>query len=693
VKLPQAPPSQRARLLLVDDLPANLHTLSRHLCDEYELSVATSGAEALTLAEASAPDLILLDVMMPEMDGLETLRRLRQNEWGSDIPVILVTADDRVETHVSGIELGADDFIAKPVVMPVLKVRVRNALGRRQARAYLEQAASVFEHASEAILISDPQGMILDVNAAFTRITGYDRDEAVGRKPSLLRSGRHDAAFYAEMWRALHARGQWSGEIWNRRKDGQAYVELLTINAVRGSGGRVLRYVALFTDISAQKRQQQQLEYLAHHDALTGLPNRFSLQERLRQALPTVRRDNRQLAVMFVDLDRFKIINDTLGHHVGDQLLSRVAQRLRQCVRESDIVARIGGDEFVIVLTGLMVAADAAAVTNKILRHLAEPYRVDGHVLHTTPSIGISIYPADGDSAETLMKAADTAMYHAKEQGRNNAQYFTAAMTREVSERMRLEYELRDALRDGQLELHYQPQVSVGDGAIRAVEALVRWRHPDHGLIPPLVFIPIAEESGQIVELGLWVLEEACRQLAIWRERGMRGMRMAVNISAQQLRAPDLVEAVAQVISRHGLEQGALELELTESVAMADPELAIERLLALRGLGIELTIDDFGTGYSSLAYLKRLPIQALKLDRSFVMDIETDENDAAISAATIALAHSLGLKVVAEGVETEAQSAFLAAHGCDLLQGFRYGRPEPAERLAQAFFPRDKDST
>jgi EAL domain-containing protein (putative c-di-GMP-specific phosphodiesterase class I) len=329
----------------------------------------------------------------------------------------------------------------------------------------------------------------------------------------------------------------------------------------------------------------------------------------------------------------------------------------------------------------MVAAADAASVANKVLHRLAEPYPIDGHVLHSSPSIGIGIFPSDGENAEQLMQAADTAMYCAKDQGRNNAQYFTAAMNADAMERMTLERELRTALQEGQLELHYQPQVCMHNRAICGVEALVRWRHPERGLIPPLAFIPIAEESGLIESLGLWVLNEACRQLAVWRAQGIDGIRMAVNLSARQLRAEGLVEAVAAAMQRHGLGRGDLELEVTESVAMADPEHAIGRLQALRNLGIDLAIDDFGTGYSSLAYLKLLPIQTLKLDRSFVKDIETDENDAAISAATIALAHSLGLKVVAEGVETEAQGRFLEEHDCDFLQGYLHGRPEPAARV------------
>ena len=550
------------------------------------------------------------------------------------------------------------------------------------AEARIRLYAKLFEHSGEAIMITDRENHVLEVNAAFTRLTGYDIEEIRGCNPRFLASGRTPQETYQRMWSSLQTAGHWQGELWDRHRNGAIYPKWASISAICDDYRQVTHYVASFTDISERKAAEERISYLAHHDVLTGLPNRFSLESRLEQALLTARREQIQLAVMFIDLDRFKIINDTLGHHVGDLLLGEVANRLRLCVRESDIVARLGGDEFVVVLTGLVAAADAASVANKVLHLLAEPYDIEGHALHSSPSIGISIFPSDGESAENLMKAADTAMYHAKEQGRNNAQYFTPAMNAEVHERMQLEAELRVALREGQLELHYQPKISVSSERVCGVEALARWQHPVHGLIPPMKFIPVAEESGLIEELGYWVLDEACRQWAVWRASGIEGIQMAINLSAQQLRSRGLVETVAAAMRQHGLGPGDLELEITESVAMSDPQHAIQRLRELRDLGVHLAIDDFGTGYSSLAYLKLLPIQVLKLDRSFVKDIETDENDAAISAAAIALAHNLGLEVVAEGVETGQQADFLREHGCDFLQGFRYGRPEPASHLS-----------
>lgn len=405
----------------------------------------------------------------------------------------------------------------------------------------------------------------------------------------------------------------------------------------------------------------------------------------------SAQRDNLHMAVMFIDMDRFKLINDTLGHHVGDALLIEVAQRMLSSVRESDIVARVGGDEFVVVLTGVESGmAAGTSIAGKILSRLGEPYSIEGQLLYSSPSIGISVYPSDGGSAEHLLKNADAAMYHAKSAGRNTYQFFTAAMNEAATRRMNLERDLRQAVGAGQLELHYQPQIGTVDGSVHGVEALIRWRHPGRGMIPPLDFIPLAEETGLIEVLGVWVLNEACRQLAAWHAQDIRCGRMAINLSANQLRSAAIIEQVREAIERHGITARDLELEVTESAAMENPEKAIEKLRALRELGVELAIDDFGTGYSSLAYLKLLPIQTLKLDRSFVRDIETDANDAAISAATLALAHTLGLKVVAEGVETEAQRAFLAVQHCDILQGYLFSKPLSVEEATAYLSSRER---
>lgn len=580
-------------------------------------------------------------------------------------------------------------FFTAEVTLSVIDLAGRKAIycawrdisDRKRAEEALRLYAKVFENSGEAILITDRDNRIVAVNSALARDTGFTIDDLRGKDPRVLASHQTPRETYQMMWAALQESGFWQGELWDLRKDGVTYPKWAAISAIHDGNGELTNYIASFTDISERKAAEARIDHLAHHDALTGLFNRYSLENRLAQSLLAARRENQLLAVMFIDLDRFKVINDTLGHHAGDLLLVEVAQRLEACVRESDIVARLGGDEFVVALTGLATSMDAALVATKVVTSLGMPFLIEGRQLHSTPSVGISLFPENGETAEALMQCADTAMYHAKEKGRNNFQFFSPAMTAAATERLELERDLRSALAAGQFELHYQPQVCAQKGLIRGVEALIRWRHPQRGLVPPLKFIPIAEETGVIQDIGAWVIMEACRQKAAWREAGFGLQRVAVNLSAHQLRSPEFVPLVQSAIARYGLAPGELELEVTESVAMDDPERAIVQLQALRDSGVELAIDDFGTGYSSLAYLKLLPIHTLKLDRAFVRDIETDENDAAISAATLALARNLGLRVVAEGVETEAQRVFLASHACHLLQGYLFGKPEPAACL------------
>ncbi len=552
---------------------------------------------------------------------------------------------------------------------------------RIQTEAELKLYASVFQHSGEAIVITDHNNCILAVNAAFSRSTGYTLEDLRGKNPRVLSAEQTPIETYQDMWAALNSKGFWQGELWDKPKIGDIYPKWTSISVVRDLAGAVTHHIASFIDITERKAAQDHITRLAHHDHLTGLFNRLSLQERLAQALASAKREHRTLAVLFIDMDHFKAINDSLGHAVGDELLMEVAQRLRTGMRESDIVSRLGGDEFVLVLTEVGTTTAVARLTEKLLQSLGEAYRVREHTLYSTPSIGVAIAPNDGTDGETLLKNADAAMYHAKAHGRNNVQFFTPSMNQEAMERLRIDHDLRLALEQKQFELHYQPKLAgctpAGNQRRRVVgvEALVRWRHPQHGLVPPGKFIPVAEETGLILPLGEWVLNEACRQLRVWRDAGVDDVAMAVNLSAHQLRDPSLLHTVSKTLARHGLQGADLELEITESVMMNDPQASIGTLSALRELGVRLSIDDFGTGYSSLSYLKLLPIHTLKLDQSFVRDIETDANDVAICTATIALAHSLHLEVVAEGVETRAHCEFLLGQNCDILQGYHFSKP------------------
>ncbi len=547
------------------------------------------------------------------------------------------------------------------------------ALNTSQRNLYL--AERVIENSLEGIMITDPDAVIVSINPAFTRLTGYTAQEAVGRRPSLLSSGRHDGEFYAALWRRLETVGHWHGEIWNRRKNGEIYPELMTITAISDKDGRLTNYAALFSDISELKENEERIKHLAYYDPLTGMPNRRLFEDRLQVALAHAHRNKMQLAVMFVDLDRFKRINDTLGHEMGDQLLMEVSRRLYDCLREDDTVARMGGDEFVVLLSEVSMPDDAAYIARRITAALTQPMRLAEQELVVTASVGISIYPEDGRTASTLIKNADTAMYRAKESGRNGYQMYAPAMNARTLEHLALESALHKALERGELCLHYQPLAAPGTHEVVAAEALLRWNHPDLGLVPPADFIPLAEDTGLIIPVGEWVLAEACRQLRQWQVLGRGDINVAVNISARQFRDPAFVPMVQRVVVGAGIEPARLTLELTESMLMDEALDTIRLLSRLHDMGFAVAMDDFGTGYSSLSYLKRFPIDILKIDRVFIRDIERSEDDAAIVSAIIRLAHSLRLEVVAEGVETAEQLEFLQREGCDLLQGYYFSRP------------------
>ena len=554
----------------------------------------------------------------------------------------------------------------------------RDNTAQRRAEEELRLAAKVFESSGEAIMIADAGGRIISVNQAFSKVTGYAAAEVVGRNARLLASGRHDGEFFGEMWRSVLETGYWNGEIWNRRRNGEIFPEWLGISSVRDADGKVTHFVGIFSDISERKAAEAKIAFLAHHDPLTGLPNRLLLKDRMQQAMAHAERAGRKVALLFVDLDRFKAVNDSFGHPAGDALLRDAAQRLRACVRDSDTISRHGGDEFLLVLSDLQSSEVPAQIAGKIMATLSEPFQIEAHDATISASVGIALYPEDGAGFDELLKKADTAMYHAKEAGRNTYRFHTERMNADAQERLDLHGRLRRGLERAEFLLHYQPLIDLRTGDIVGGEALLRWQSPGHGLIAPGNFIPAAEHSGLIVPLGEWVLQEACAELALWHAQGCRQLSMAVNISAIQFRRGDVEETVLRALAASGAPPAALELELTESILIDGAEQVLATIRRLQALGVRLAIDDFGTGYSSLAYLKRFAVDELKIDQSFVRDIVSNPDDAAIVRAVIQMAGSLHLKVLAEGVETAAVADQLRAMQCDLVQGYHFGRPMPA---------------
>lgn len=552
-----------------------------------------------------------------------------------------------------------------------------------QAQAELKRYATVFTNAREGMVITDASAQIIAVNPAFTEITGYPLEQIAGATPAVLSSGRQDEHYYQKMWSALKERGQWQGEIWNRRRSGDIYPEWLSIAAVRDSEGETTHYIGIFSDVTERKEAEARIHHLAHHDALTGLPNRLLLQDRLGQAIREARRKGSQVGILFMDLDRFKWINDTLGHDAGDHLLRTITRRCLDVLRESDTLARLGGDEFVAILPGLQQAQDAGLVARKLLAAITQPCMLGNYELSVTCSIGIAVFPGDGTTDSLLLRNADAAMYRAKSEGRNGFQFYSTDMNTARLGELLLEHQLRGALERQELCLFYQPKVDARDGTLRSCEALLRWRHAEEGLLTPDRFLPAAEESGLIVPIGEWVIREACRQVRSWLDAGRQPVRVAVNLSGQQFAHQNIVQLVRDALQEYRLPPQLLELELTETILMRDIERTLVILGELCSLGVSLAIDDFGTGYSSLAYLRQFQVHTLKIDRSFVNDIQEGANDAKIASAVIGLAHSLGLRVVAEGVETPLQQAFLANHACDYLQGYLFGKPEPADRFSE----------
>lgn len=550
---------------------------------------------------------------------------------------------------------------------------------RRRAEQQLQLFAMVFENALEGITITDSEGNIVAVNPSFTAITGFEAEDVLGKNPRVLKSDRHEESFYRQMWESLYVKGSWHGEIWNRRKSGESYPEILSISAVKDQDGTVSNYVAVFHDISDMKLKDKQIEHQAYHDALTGLPNRALAHDRLSVAITHAKRDGSSVVVLFMDLDNFKKINDSLGHSLGDMLLKKVGSRLKRFFSDADTIARLGGDEFLIIIEGVGQEREVANLAERALAVFDAPYLIRGEELHVTPSIGVTMYPDDGSDAETLIKNADMAMYQSKAKGKNAYFLFTQEVNLRISKRLRLENDMRQALKNREFTVYFQPKVNLFNGVVVGMEALVRWHKPDGTVVSPADFIPLAEETGLIVPLGEYVLDASCKAMQLFEGIGCKDISIAVNLSPIQFNQGDLVEMITEKLEMNGISPSKIELEITESTLMTDVDKSIAKLNVLVDMGMSISIDDFGTGHSSLYYLKNFPIDRLKIDRSFIRDITTDASDAQIVETIILMAGNLGIGVVAEGAETKEQIDMLQSFNCELVQGFYYSPPLPLE--------------
>ncbi|HSW43813.1 MAG TPA: EAL domain-containing protein [Patescibacteria group bacterium] len=681
------------RVLIVEDRPSDAELMVLRLEEEgFAPDWVRVEDESAYLAELEArPDLILSDWSLPRFSCLGALRAVRRQ--GLDIPFVIVSGSVGEEAAIDALHEGADDYVLKdrlarlgPAVRRALEAKgLRDA--QRRSEVALRQAAMVFESTTEGVTLTDVDGTIVAVNRAFVEITGYTEEEVLGRNPRILQSGRQDETFYRDLWATLTATGRWRGEMWNRRPDGEVYPAWMTISAVKDEQGGTTNYVGVFSDIGEVKLVRQQLDFLAHHDALTGLPNRTLLLDRLEQAIRRANSAPRKVGVLILDIDRFRSINDGLGHAVGDRLLQAVANRIAEQIGPADTLARFGGDEFVVMVGYAQSAAHVAHLARDFLDRLAMPFSVDGREIVVTGCAGASLHPTDGSDAATLLRLAQTAMRQAKVRGRNTMAFVETGVVDALEDRLGLERLLRGAASRSELVVHYQPQVDLADRSLLGVEALVRWQHPERGLMSPGEFIPLAEEMGIIGLIGGWVLVESCRQIAAWQVDGFLVPRVSVNLSAQQLELPGLATTVWSALDAADIGPERLELEVTESMIMQWSEVVALVLANLRALGIELALDDFGTGHSSLAQLRRLPLRRLKIDISFVREIGRDPASEAIIRAIIAMAAAMGLQTVAEGVEEEHQATFLRDAGCDIGQGYLFGRPVPADVLLEAWAP------
>ncbi len=683
-------------LLLVEDNASDAGLIVRHLRKagfEFDYVQIDTEPELRSALQQRRWSAVLCDYSLCGFDAGVALDAVQQT--GFDLPFIVVSGEISDDKASRLMRAGAHDYVMKDNLArlaPALARELDEVHQRRARRAAersadeharrLQRSQQVIDSLREGITVTDLQGTIVDVNPSFELITGYSRAEVLGCNPRILKSGRHPPAFYETLWHTLVTTGTWRGEIWNRRKNGEIYPELLTLSAVRGDDGLPTHYVAVFSDLSKEKQTEAHIHWLTNHDALTGLANRQLFMDRLQQAIEAAENSGHDgAAVLLLDLDRFRRINESLGQEAGDRLLQHIAERIQSCLKGRASAARLGSDEFLVLLTQFADTEAIAAFAHRILDEIARPCTVGGHDISVTASLGIGVFPGDGRDAPELLRAAEAARAAIRHGHHSRLHFFTSGMDSQARRWIEIESQLRQALEREELQLHYQPLVCAHDGRIRSLEALVRWNSPVLGWVSPSEFIPVAEETGLIVDIGDWVLHTACTQNRRWLDAGLPPVRVAVNVSAHQIATGTLPERIREVLARTGLEAAQLEIELTESTMMADTEFTSAQVEAISRMGISVALDDFGTGYSSLAYLSRFALNKVKIDRSFVHKLATDPKSTTIIAATVGLARGLGLQVVAEGVETEAQRRTLVAAGCDALQGYLFSPPAAAAEL------------
>jgi len=679
-------------VLYVEDDEVSRRMLSLVITIEFPnvtLIVAENGQEGLDLFKKHTPDLIITDVRMPIMDGIRMAKNIR--ELNKETRFIVITADKDVNRVLEAIDIGINHYVLKPIDNIKLKSAINSCLTAIEQERHVREQLEFFRKLSRAVdqgpvanIVTDSEGNIEFVNPGFTRLTGYTYSEAIGKNIRILKSGGTPTEEYRRLWKAITSGEEWWGEFLNRKKSGELFWVSVSISPITDASGKITNFLSRQEDITERKQKLETILHMAYYDSLTGLPNRYFFQELLQNAMNQAQRHGRMLAVLFLDLDRFKNINDSLGHPVGDQLLQATAQRLRDCCsREGDIIARRGGDEFIVLLPELKDQQGLVRVAQRIIDAFNRSFHLPENEVSISTSIGISIFPQDGSDPETLIKKADAAMYCAKEEGRNRYHLFKTGMNSQPCERVTLEGSLHKALDRGEFILYYQPKINVKTGLINSIEALARWIHPDFGMVPPTQFIPMAEEIGVIGPLGEWVLRTACRQNKAWQDAGHPPMRIAVNFSPRQIQQRDMADMVERILAETLLEARWLELEITENVMLRNEKAAVQTICRLSRLGVHISIDDFGTGFSTFSYIKKIPINTLKIDQSFISDICSNLNDEAIATAVINMAQCLNLNVIAEGVETEEQRSLLESLNCSEMQGYLFSKPLPADEISR----------